>query len=116
MAQVGLYFWSIAFNCGNQRQTSNLIHLKYSRFGKFGAVPPLQTAFDLFFLGSAFRRSSLCLPECGTPKPLMVLITFPVVLVEASVKSQPLGSYEALKFFFFYGDFSRPKGSKRPKM
>jgi hypothetical protein len=49
MAQVGLYFWSIAFNCGNQRQTSNLIHLKYSRFGKFGAVPPLQTAFDLFF-------------------------------------------------------------------
>ena len=99
MAQVGLYFWSIAAIKDRPQISSTW-----------------STAV-LESLGSAFRRSSLCLPECGTPKPLMVLITFPVVLVEASVKSRPLGSYEALKVFFFLnGDFSGPKGSKGPKM
>ena len=102
MAQVGLYFWSIA-------------GIKDRPFWKVWCGSSTANSFRSFFLGSAFRRSSLCLPECGTPKPLMVLITFPVVLVEASVKSRPLGSYEAL-IFFFPGDFSRPKGSKRPKM
>ena len=86
MAQVGLYFWSIA-------------GIKDRPFWKVWCGSSTANSFRSFFLGSAFRRSSLCLPECGTPKPLMVLITFPVVLVEASVKSRPLGSYEALIFF-----------------